>query len=795
MGVLGENKKREPCRAEESVPAETRGKKGGKGQCDNMIRREVNPAPAQSHQPLARPSDTTNTRAQHLVTGILHVRRSSSHALGRRSAADTSKLGVDSSAASIGLLLSEGEETEGGETNSNGDTDTNGGLLGKSETTGSDAEGSLLRAVGEVVVTGRSVLVGSITMVNVHETILRKCGETSRSLVELGTVIVGVLFVGLSVVVGTTAGLLEESETLGDGVGTEEVDRGTVAGHVGTRLVELDHVHAVRVLPSLTVVGVLGGVEVGTMELDVDNIVSVDIELAGDKVILDGGVRLHDVSTTSTGVEVVDGLARGPRRTSTHSEHVRAILEGTGSLVGVEGDGDGRLAASKESDVGTVEERLDILGQDTDTVEVLTLEISGIGITRAVAVLEVAVLTVVSRGEHRSTGGTARRSVGHRGVVHGGDVVTNTDDAELSSGLRGDLPVVVGGLGLVLLRHDTSVAVDRGGVSEMVITAKVVDTASGLATSVGGGAPGSGVVSGLTGLLGDGDVVVLLAVAAGIITLTVSGLDDVLGTVGEVVTVRRGRGQDGDITPRSRAPVRVVVTLLGTLETTTGSVVVLTGVLGRVSVEVLVGGIQTLVTLGGLTEVIPLNALVVSVLNTSILTLVVEGSALGGIVGVLVLGDGVGSVLVLSGLTRETTLEISSVVVIGSHNLSGGVSIAETGEGILTGVLDDDLTVKVVVGAAGMLVGPLDAENGTRVVLERIGSSVHGGITTPGVSSLSVVLGIEQTVSVVTVIASLTVTTVGTGRVVHVHIGARKPDEERCDEQNAERTHVVGLCS
>ena len=66
-----------------------------------------------------------------------------------------------------------------------------------------------------------------------------------------------------------------------------------VHGDVVATVSKLDDVAAIGALSSLTSVV---GVRVATSPLEVDKVANVDQEVVGDKVILDGGVGLDDVT-------------------------------------------------------------------------------------------------------------------------------------------------------------------------------------------------------------------------------------------------------------------------------------------------------------------------------------------------------------------------------------------------------------------------------------------------------------------------------------------------------------------
>jgi len=195
------------------------------------------------------------------------------------------------------------------------------------------------------------------------------------------------------------------------------------------------------------------------------------------------------------------------------------------------------------------------------------------------------------------------------------------------------------------------------------------------------------------------------------------------------------RGKDSDILPWGWVPVRIVVTLLIALKTTTSSTVVLTSVDGRLT-DVLVGDEQTLVTLAGVTVAEVRGRLVIAILE------------------------------LLDGVERQD--------VVGRSIISGTVTEPRSAH-----VLHDHLAINVgVLGTATVLGSPLDLEQRSGVV---------GHQRTPTITSLIVVLGIEKTSLVVLITA---VAIVRTTRVVHVDVRHSGGQQTTHDEENGRGTHL-----
>ena len=240
------------------------------------------------------------------------------------------------------------------------------------------------------------------------------------------------------------------------------------------------------------------------------------------------------------------------------------------------------------------------------------------------------------------------------------------------------------------------------------------------------------IVAGVGGILGAETAV-----------LDVSGL---LGVESAPVSVL---GQDGNIVPCRGSPVGVVVTLLDALITVTVAIVVLAGVDGSTTAVSLkttlastVGNEETEVAVTSLAHLV-VGVRLMETIGVSTRSILGGGTS-GGV------GDGVGGGTITD-----------AVVIISSAGLAH--------------VLDDDIAHQSGVTSATVLGSPLDLELGASI-------EVHGGTT--AISSLSVVLGVEQAVSIVTVSVGLIVTVVGTTRVLHVKISCHEGDDARDDDKS-----------
>lgn len=451
-----------------------------------------------------------------------------------------------------------------------------------------DDDGSLLGAVGEVVVTGAHVVVVS------------KVGHLDESSVEIGSggrvelvaVLVVLLYLsGIVVVLGVKVTHVEavnlidhghtgaDSDVLEESIAAVEIGvlHGVVAGHVSN----LDDVVAVSGGLSLT--SVTSGVGVATSPLEVDVVVLVDLEVSGDEVVLSGGVALHDVSSLSTDVQVVDlGSGGDSAGTGDDAEHVAAVLEDTSGLSSVQSEGE---VVSRGGDGGVV--------------------------------LDGGVVGVVA-GVHVE------------GDLTDSDVVTDTEDTSAGRGgfhaslVAWDGPVVV-----------SSVSVD--GVSKVVVTGPGGLLAVRLADSPGwDGGPCTSSLSAVSLVVGSH---LSISSVAEVLGHDVLGLSLVQSTVVLVV------GHDHDILPWRGVPVGVVVMLLSALKSIAGGSGVLAGGHSSIVVAgVLVSSEQSLVTASlGASRVVGVG-LVHSVLKVGAIlevgVLVVEVVGSRGIGGTS--GDGVG---------------------------------------------------------------------------------------------------------------------------------------------------------
>lgn len=441
-----------------------------------------------------------------------------------------------------------------------------------------DSQLSLLRSVGEVVVTG-GVVVPSASVGHLDDTTV-EVSRTSVQLVAVTNVLVGIdltasdLVLGQAAVLGVESvaphgGLTNVSEALHDVTRQEGllVEGGRV---VTTTLVTLQDDEVVTISLVSTFTSSIGLVEVATSPLEVDVVTLVDLQVVGSEVVLSGGVALNDVTTTTTDVQVDDtARERQVSRAGLDAEDVRSVLEGTTVLVGVESQG---VVPVTNNDDGVLLDR--------------------------------GVLVVVTGINHISVALNVLPSI----VVTRGDVVTETEDAVLtlvSRGQSGDDPTVdVGHARASVAQVVVSVPFGGDAVRSSNTPSRV------LVPSTTSGSAVNRVVP-----VRDG------AQVAGLNVLR-------LGLV-EVATSNVG-SDDGNILPWGRVPVRIVVTLLRAFVARTSTVVVLTSVGSRtVGVQVTtadaISGEETVVAVTSRAVHVEVVRLVHTVLVLSVGVLIVAG--------------------------------------------------------------------------------------------------------------------------------------------------------------------------
>lgn len=639
--------------------------------------------------------------------------------------------------------------TDDGSTDETGSSDGDTGE-GNGRKKLSDLEGHLLRAVGEVVVTSRHEVEGTSGTGANNTSVVKGLGlvEVVAVLAVLLVVVVVVIRRGIGLAaVGIISSLTSVSADAGlvlvgqlEGMGGLEnlhvLNAVRVVGasiSEGILLVE-DGNQVGTILLVTSISGLVGGVVVGSSPLEVDVVSTGDLEVVGSEIVLDTRVALDNVSTAAANTQVEDtrsGLNVGG--TLGDLEGMRAILEGTSKLVGVDVEGEIAeefLSVDSVVDVGVVGDgRLSTGGSVESVVDHLSVSLVDVG--KAVVITRRDVVA-----DTENAGGVV-------GVV---SIVLNLRDdplVGLSHQRGGDVDVTE----MVITRESRSEALRSGDTPLLDLNPLGTASLAGSLTPEGSLVGGSIVLTPDSGDVG-GVVPILIGNSSSSLNAHVLILD-VLGLI-LVPSATRGLGsKDGNILPGGRSPIGVVVALLRALETVTVSVVsigVLTGSLGRGSIGI--SGV-----LGGKEETSVATTLVASIVEAEGLLLSTGSS-----------GEGVAGVVVDS----SVTLVVSNGV--GSTLLS---SIANPGT---AHVLQNHVTVNVgVVSTATVLDGPLDLKKRTLVV-------GHG--ISPLVSSLGVVLGVEKTVLVLSILILLIELVVGSTGRVEVAIsrgGGQKPSQHEGD--------------
>jgi len=187
--------------------------------------------------------------------------------------------------------------------------------------------------------------------------------------------------------------------------------------------------------------------------------------------------------------------------------------------------------------------------------------------------------------------------------------------------------------------------------------------------------------------------------------------------------------QDGNILPWGRSPVWVVISLLRALVPVSVSIVVLAsirGLISDVSLLLSVCNEETLVSRSGVACSPVRSWLVHSVQEVS--------ASIGGSGSIDIIGDGIGGGSISYSL-------LSWVILVAAH------------------VLNNHVAIHLWILSTAVLVGPFNGEQ--RALIE-----IHRG--TPAVATLAVVLRVEQSVAIVSVLIGLVQSVVGATRILHV---------------------------
>lgn len=552
-------------------------------------------------------------------------------------------------------------------------------------------DGSFLISVGEVVVSGRHV-VESSSILHLNESSIEvftsSIQEHAVLSILLSLVLVVVVF-SQELSIGLALGwvvdwLIEHSHSLSSlGAGEERsvsvqpLVRGGL--RVGRRN-DLNNVGSISSGSSFSSISV--GILITTNPLEVNVVVLVDGKVSGNKVVFSGRVGLDDVSSLSSNVQVVDtSLIRDIIGSRLDEEDMRSILEGSSVL-------------------GSIDSKLHGLSINGDNGILLDRRRSSIG-----------------RGVSEFTRGRIV-NIGSR------DIVSHSKDASVALlGDLGDSPIV-----------RSSVSDSRSSISKVVLSGPGSLDAIGGSLTVGlNRLPviSSSLASSLVVLLSRASILL----SAFVLVLNIEGLL----LVG--IAVVSSLSQDGNINPRGGMPIGIVISLFGTLESVSVSVVVLSGEDGGSSSSVEV-------------------AFLLSVSNEETK---VSGSSLASLVELqrLVHSE---SVIVSSLLLNRGKIGLDSI---------GGASVSDVSRGIVSvvssaHVLDNEVAVHSGISTT-VLVGPLNGE-------ERTFIKIH--FRSLAVTTLSVVLGVEQSIGIVPVGVVLPEAIVGTSRVLHVQVTHASQDTQ-----------------
>jgi hypothetical protein len=282
-------------------------------------------------------------------------------------------------------------------------------------------------------------------------------------------------------------------------------------------------------------------IEVTTSPLEVNKVSLINLQVVGSKVVFNSRIGLDDVTTTTTNTQVDNTTSKGNgSRTRENSNYVRAVLEGTAVLVGVKSQG------------------VVVLANRNDRV-----------------LLDGGSLVIEARVDHLVIGINVLPCV----VVTGRDVVAQTEDTVLtffSRRQRGDDPTV-------------DVGHTRARVTQMVVSVPLSGEA------VGSRQVPSRVFSPNTIISSAANRVVVLRNRTQVTGFNVLRLRFV------VIAASNVRGNNSNILPWGRVPVRIVITLFRAFKARSSTVVILTSVGSRtvgvqVTTEDAIGSKKTVVS-------------------------------------------------------------------------------------------------------------------------------------------------------------------------------------------------------
>ena len=94
-----------------------------------------------------------------------------------------------------------------------------------------------------------------------------------------------------------------------------------------------------------------------TCPLDVHTVLVSDLQAVGDEVVLNGGIRLHDVAPLPSHVQVVQDAAPIlliQRATWAEHDSVRPVLEGAAKLGSVDGQAERLVVGQTDVHVGVL---------------------------------------------------------------------------------------------------------------------------------------------------------------------------------------------------------------------------------------------------------------------------------------------------------------------------------------------------------------------------------------------------------------------------------------------------------
>jgi len=443
---------------------------------------------------------------------------------------DTLDLGEQVSNRGVGVRLGIEHQTgNSSRSNKEGSSSRNDGN-GPRWQQGNDVELSLLVSVGEGVVSGGHVVERS-SQVELDQTsieVFRGSIQFHAVLdISLGSVFI-IVVLGQQFLIGQAVSLVQHGHSQSQGLGLEHgsVRRDpSIGGGLGSRVAaDLDDVASVSLVSSFS--GITSGVGITTSPLEVNVVTNSGVQESGDEIVFSGGESLDDVSSLSSDVDVVD-TSSGAHTTGSGSnvEGVRSVLEGSSELGGIHGQ----------------------LMRSTILSNNLVFRDGGVGSVGSP--VNESSIGSVSIGSHISSGDVVSQSESTVAVVLANAFfITTSGESDVDGVIitsSTSTQMVFSGPGGLNAKRSSNLPCGNS-----VPCSLVSSTSNGVVSSVG--------------FLSSGHS----ASTSGLDVLGFSSVERAIGFIGS---------QDGHISPGSRSPIGIIISLFGAFIAVSVSVVVLSG--------------------------------------------------------------------------------------------------------------------------------------------------------------------------------------------------------------------------